>query len=58
MKEVVTEKRYKKIGDENKAKIDEIIRAEEGFVDFITLSSNLLYSSFTLYDKEKFLAHE
>ena len=57
IKAVVTEARYKKIV-ESKEKVNQIIREHEGFIDLITLSSNLLYSSFTLTDIDKFLNHE
>ena len=58
IKEVVKEERFKKITPETKEKIDTIIRNCNGFVDLITLSSNLLYSSFTLTELEPFLNHE
>ena len=40
IREVVVEPRNKKITPETKAKIDEIIKHHEGFIDLITLSSN------------------
>ena len=58
IREVVVEPRNKKITPETKAKIDEIIKHHEGFIDLITLSSNLLYSSYTLTDMIEFLNHE
>lgn len=58
IKEVVEEGRYKKISDETKAKIDDIIQNHEGYKDIITLSSNLLYSTVPITDINDFLSHE
>lgn len=48
----------KKIPDEIKEKIDNLLKEEKGYIDFLTLSSNLLYSSQFTDDKEKFLTKE
>lgn len=58
IKEVVDDARYKKISDENKAKIDDIIQNHQGYKDIITLSSNLLYSTVPITDINDFLSHE
>lgn len=55
---LIKEGRYKRIADETKEKIDEVIRNYEGYVDLVTLSSSLLFSSYTLTELEPFLNHE
>ncbi len=44
----------KRVSDEVKAKIDELINNETDYIDFITLSASLLYSSQYTTDKEEF----
>lgn len=58
IREVVVEPRNKKISPETKAKVNDIIDQHQGFIDLITLSSNLLYSSYTLTNMVEFLSHE
>lgn len=55
---LIKEERYKRITDETKEKINEIIENYDGYVDLITLSSSLLFSSYTLTELEPFLKHE
>lgn len=56
--DAIVEERNRKISDDTKAQIDEIILNNEGFVNLITLSRNLLYSLYTLTDIKEFLGHE
>ena len=58
IKEVDDDVRYKKISDENKAKIDNIIQNHEGYKDIITLSSNLLYYTVPITDINDFHEEE
>ena len=48
----------KRITDESREKIVEVIKNFKGFVDRITLSTNLIYSSAYIQDMDRFLKHE
>ena len=52
---LVDSEKGKRVSDEVKQKIDELINNETDYIDFITLSASLLYSSQYTPDKELFL---
>ena len=47
-------KRGEELNDEQRQKIDNLIRNENGYIDFLTLSFNLLYNSNITNERSKF----